>query len=149
MVAATGTGQTRRRTDVSVRRMVARGATKRCAVCGSGRLFTGWFHMADRCPSCAYRFEREEGFFLGAYVMNLVIAQVLVMLVAVVPTIILLDTRPGASLVPVLVAGVAAAVLAPFVFYPFSKTLWVAVELSLRPADEAEPGDMATPGRRS
>ena len=34
------------------------------------------------------------------------------------------------------------AVLAPLFFYPFSKTLWVAIELTLRPIDEAEPGDV-------
>lgn len=32
--------------------------------------------------------------------------------------------------------------LAPLSFYPFSKTLWVAIELTLRPIDEAEPSDV-------
>ncbi len=123
------------------KRMLLRGALKRCASCGGRRLFTGWFRMAPTCPTCGYRFEREEGFFLGAYVMNLVFAQSLVMLLAVLPTIVLLDTNPDASLLPVLVGGVVGAVLAPIAFYPFSKTLWVAVELILRPRDEVEPGD--------
>jgi len=131
-------------------RMILRGATKRCAACGGGGLFAGWFRMAPRCGRCGYHFEREEGFFLGAYVMNLVVAQALVMLLAVLPTIVLLNADPDASLVPVLVGGVAAAVLAPFAFYPFSKTLWVAVELILRPRDQVEPGDarteLVTPG---
>ena len=63
-------------TPLSPRRMLLRGTAKRCALCGGGRLFSGWVRMAERCPSCGYRFEREEGFFLGAYVMNLVIARV-------------------------------------------------------------------------
>ena len=122
-------------------RMLLRGAAKRCPSCGGRRLFLGWFRMAERCPTCGYRFEREEGFFLGAYVMNLVIAQGLVILLAVIPTIVLLDSEADANLVPVVLAGVLGAVLAPLVFYPFSKTLWVAIELILRPIDVKEPGD--------
>lgn len=123
-------------------RMLLRGAMKRCPACGTGRLFSGWFRMADRCPGCGYQFAREEGFFLGAYVMNLVIAQGLVMILAVIPTIIMLNADPDASLVPVIVGGLIGAVLAPLFFYPFSKTLWVAIELTLRPIDEAEPSDV-------
>ena len=121
--------------------MLRRGATLRCPACGARGLFRGWFRMVERCPGCGYRFEREEGFFLGAYVMNLAIAQGLVMLLAVIPTIVLLNRDPDASLAPVIVAGLIGAVLAPMVFYPFSKTLWVAIELMLRPVDEIEPGD--------
>lgn len=134
--------QSARTVTPSAGRLLWRGATKRCAACGGRRLFTGWFRMADRCPSCGYRFEREEGFFLGAYVMNLVIAQGLVMLLAVVPTIVLLNANPDASLWPAVLGGVVGAVVAPFVFYPYSKTLWVAVELTLRPVDEVEPSDV-------
>jgi len=125
----------------SARSMLGRGAAKRCAACGGRSLFTGWFRMVERCPRCRYRFEREEGFFLGAYVMNIGIAQVLIMVLAVVPTIALLNANPDASLVPVIAGGLVGAVLAPIFFYPFSKTLWVANELILRPIDEDEPGD--------
>jgi hypothetical protein len=128
-------------TMTTTMRMLLRGAAKRCPVCGGGRLFTGWFRMADRCPTCAYRFEREEGFFLGAYVMNLVIAQGLVILLAVVPAIVLFNADPDASLKPIVAGGALAAVVAPFFFYPWSKTLWVAVELIMRPLHASEPSD--------
>ena len=123
-------------------RMLLRGAMKRCPACGTGRLFSRWFRMADRCPGCGYQFAREEGFFLGAYVMNLAIAQGLVMMLAVIPTIIMLNANPDASLVPIFAGGLIGAVLAPLFFYPYSKTLWVAIELTLRPIDEAEPSDV-------
>ncbi len=133
--------QTRSGTAATPARMLRRGAAKRCASCGGRRLFTGWFRMAPACPTCGYRFEREEGFFLGAYVLNLAFAQGLVMLLAVVPTIVLRNADPDASLLPVVVGAVVATVLAPIAFYPFSKTLWVAIELILRPRDEVEPDD--------
>ena len=122
-------------------RMLVRGPAKRGAVCGGGRLFPRWFRMAERCLRRGYRFEREEGFFLGAYVMNLVIAQGLVILLAVVPTIVLLNADVDASLAPVVIRGVVGAVLAPLFFYPGSKTLWVAFELIMRPLHESEPED--------
>ncbi len=121
-------------------RMLLRGAAKRCPACGGGRLFTGWFRMADRCPTCAYRFEREEGFFLGAYAINLGITEGLVLL-AIIPSILLAANDPDTSIVPILAAAVVAAVVAPLVFYPFSRTIWAAVDLLLRPSDSPEPDD--------
>jgi uncharacterized protein (DUF983 family) len=123
--------------------MVRRGLAKRCPLCGSGDLFTGWFTMRERCPRCRYRFEREEGFFLGAYVVNLAVTEGLVLLLAIVPCIILFANDPDVSVVPVVLAGLAAAVLGPMLFYPFSKTLWTAVDLVLRPVDAPEPTDRA------
>lgn len=81
--------------------------------------------------------------------MNLALAQGLVMLVAVAPAIVLLNADADANLVPVIVGGLIGTVLAPLFFYRFSKTLWVAIELTLRPVDETEPGDvrLGRPGR--
>ena len=129
------------RTPPSPARMLARGLTKRCPLCGSGGLFVRWFRMRERCPRCGYRFEREEGFFLGAYVVNLGIAEGLVLLLGIVPCIAFLAANPDASLVPIFVSGLAAAVLAPLVFYPFSRTLWSAIDLILRPVHAVEPTD--------
>jgi uncharacterized protein (DUF983 family) len=122
-------------------RMLARGLLKRCALCGAGKLFTRWFRMKERCPGCGYRFEREEGFFLGAYVINLAVAQAVVVVLAVVPAIVLLARNPDTSIVPILAGGIAGAVLAPIAFYPFSKTVWTAFDLIMRPVSAREPSD--------
>ena len=124
-------------------RMIGRGLVKRCPLCGGGGLFTGWFRMRERCPRCGYLFEREEGFFLGAYVINLAITQGLLLLLAIVPLIVLLNSRPDQSLVPIVVGGLAAALVGPLAFYPFSKTIWTAIDLILRPVDAPEPPDRA------
>ena len=121
--------------------MLVRGLTKRCPLCGTGRLFTGWFRMKERCPGCHYRFEREEGFFLGAYVINLAITEGLLILFAIIPAIALFAADPQRSASPLIVSGLIAAVLGPFAFYPFSKTLWTAIELIFRPKDATEPTD--------
>jgi uncharacterized protein (DUF983 family) len=121
--------------------MLGRGLLKRCALCGGGRLFTGWFRMKERCPRCGYLFEREEGFFLGAYVINLAIAQGLVIVLAVVPAIVLLSRNPDTSIVPIVVGGILGAVLGPVAFYPYSKTIWTAFDLIMRPVSSREPTD--------
>lgn len=121
--------------------MLARGVAKRCPLCGGRHLFTRWFRMKERCPRCGYLFEREEGFFLGAYVINLAIAQGVVIVAAVVPAIVLLARNPDTSVVPIVVAGIVGAVVAPLAFYPFSKTIWTAFDLMLRPATAREPTD--------
>jgi hypothetical protein len=121
--------------------MLGRALLKRCPLCGAGRLFTRWFRMKERCPGCGYRFEREEGFFLGAYVINLAIAQGMVILLAVVPLIVRLAGDPDASIAPFIVGGVIGAVVAPMVFYPWSKTIWTAFDLMLRPVSVEEPAD--------
>jgi uncharacterized protein (DUF983 family) len=118
-----------------------RGLTKRCAVCGSGGLYDGWFRMKERCPGCGYLFEREEGFFLGAYVVNLAITEGLLIAFAIVPAIVLFAADPHRSVRPLIISGLVAAVLGPLAFYPFSKTLWTAVELIFRPKEAAEPTD--------
>ena len=120
--------------------MLARGAMKRCPLCGGGGLFTRWFQMLPRCPGCGHHFEREEGFFLGAYAINLGITEGLVLL-AIIPSILLAADDPDTSIVPILAAAVVAAVVSPLVFYPFSRTIWAAVDLLLRPSDSREPVD--------
>jgi uncharacterized protein (DUF983 family) len=121
--------------------MLGRGLRRRCARCGGEGLFHSWFRIRDRCPRCGYLFAREEGFWLGAYVMNLAVTEGLLALLGVVPAIALLAANPDASVIPVMVAGLVAAVVGPLAFHPFSRTIWVAIELIMRPASEAEPGD--------
>lgn len=114
-------------------RMILRGLTLRCAFCGSRDLFRGWFRMRESCPSCAHRFHVESGFFLGAYAINFAVTEGLLLL-ALVPYIVLSASNPQTA-VPVLPfagAALAGAILGPVLFYPFSRTLWVALELIFR-----------------
>jgi uncharacterized protein (DUF983 family) len=123
--------------------MVVRALLRRCAVCGSGKLFDGWFRMRRRCPRCGYLFAREEGFFLGAILMNFAITEALLAIFGIIPLIAVLAANPDANIVPVVVGAVVAVVVGPLAFYPLSRTLWVALELILGPAGRREPGDRA------
>ena len=56
-------------------RTIGRGLIRHCPNCGQGRLFRRWFRMVDRCPRCGHQFDREEGFWLGAYVINFAVTE--------------------------------------------------------------------------
>ena len=87
--------------------------------------------MVERCPRCDYKFEREEGFFLGAYVISLGVTQLAVVAYIAVAIV---ATLPDPPLLVLSVGGAAVAVLTPLLAYPFSKTLWTAIDLAMHPA---------------
>jgi len=96
--------------------------------------------MKTHCPQCGYRFEREEGFFLGAYVINLAVSELAVVVVVVILIVQEARGRAG-SLVPWIVVSAGIQVILPFFFYPFSKTIWSALDLAMRPLDPHEEAE--------
>jgi len=105
--------------------MLWRGLTKRCARCGSGRLFRRWFAMVPDCPRCGLHFEREPGYWTGALAFNMILTGGLFAVVFVVMLVVTMPDPPVAAMLAVLVPIV---VLGPIVAYPWSKTVWVAVD---------------------
>lgn len=87
--------------------------------------------MAARCPRCGYVFEREEGFFLGALVVNLAITEGLLLVLSIIPFIALNAAGRAPDAATFAAVAVVAAVVAPLAFYPFSRTVWAAVDLMM------------------
>ena len=52
--------------------IITRGLTNRCPNCGGHSLFKPGkvFQLADACPDCGLRFEKDDGFYLGAMSLN-------------------------------------------------------------------------------
>ena len=87
--------------------------------------------MHERCTSCGLVVGRgEHDYFLGAMMLNLIAAE---LTCAAVIVSVVLVTWPSPQWKLVTYGGAALAVAAPFLFYPFSKTLWLAVDLVFRP----------------
>jgi uncharacterized protein (DUF983 family) len=110
---------------VSKSRMLGRGATKRCARCGSGHLFHRYFTMVDDCPGCGLHFEREQGYWAGALAINIMSVGAVFAITFLVAMIL---TVPDVPVVPMLAIFVPLAALGPILWYPFSKTIWVAID---------------------
>ena len=117
--------------------LLKRGLLKRCPRCGSKHLFHHWFHMVERCPTCGYRFEREPGFFLGAYFINFAIAEGF-LFVLVMGYLLWKSQHPEAGVALPLLVGITIGVVAPIALYPFSKTIWSAFDLLMTPMEMEE-----------
>lgn len=117
-------------------KLLWRGFTKHCPVCGKGKLFQRWFTMLERCPRCNLRFERIDGHLTGALGINTVISIIVVIGVGILGGIV---TWPELPLTPLVTTITAVAALFPIFFYPFSKTVWTAIDLRMRPP---EPGEV-------
>jgi uncharacterized protein (DUF983 family) len=112
-----------------------RALTRRCPYCGSPGIFDGYFALRERCPRCGVQFEREEGYFLGAYALNLIVAEFLGLGLAIV-LLFKTDLR-HLSLIWQEIIAVTLAIAFPVILFPFSRTVWIAMDLVFHPP---EPG---------
>lgn len=111
--------------------MVGRALRLRCPACGVGRMFHGWIHLHDFCESCGFRFDRnEKDYFIGSYTINLIVSELIV--VAAMVAVILI-TWPDVPWDTMKWSIIACMIPAPLVTYPFSKSLWLATDLTFQP----------------
>ena len=112
--------------------MFARGAVKHCPRCGQGHLFNGWWTMKERCPRCGLHFEGrpEEGHMLGGMTINIgLTAGTLILGMFIYIVVLATSDGGGPPLWFVVATSAALAVILPLLFYPFTKTIWVAAEI--------------------
>ena len=107
---------------------MGRGLTRRCARCGSRHLFKHWMTMVPDCPRCGLHFEREQGYWAGALAINMILVGGLF---AIAFGIAIVLTLPDIPVGPLLAILVPIMIIGPIVAYPFSKTIWVAIDLAL------------------
>lgn len=86
--------------------------------------------MAETCPGCHHHFERHEGYWLGAVAINTV-ATLGVFAAAFVGAMV--ATWPDPPWTAITIGAVALNAIFPIVFYPWSKTIWVALDLAMHP----------------
>jgi hypothetical protein len=80
-------------------------------------------------------FEREEGFFLGAFVVNFgVMLLSLALFIGIGVAATLPDPPPG----KLAAGGMLVGVLVPIAFYPISRTFWSAIDLIMKPLEPQE-----------
>jgi uncharacterized protein (DUF983 family) len=102
----------------------------RCPVCGRGALFRGFLQPRERCPACGFRLEREDGYYLGAMLLNVIVAE---LLFVVGFAIALLRTWPNPPWTLLTVVSMVGVALLPILLYPFSRSVWLAPDLVVQP----------------
>ena len=114
---------------------LCRGFALRCPRCGAGRLFRTWFRMHDGCPTCGLSFVREPGFYLGSIYINYGVT-VIVTGAAYAAAVLV----AGLSSRTALVGCLGLAVLLPILFFPFARSLLLALDTGVN-REQAAPAD--------
>jgi uncharacterized protein (DUF983 family) len=120
---------------VSPARALLRGLGCRCAHCGSGHIFASYFRLRERCPRCGLRFQRHEGQWSGDIGINTVATTALLFVVLLGGTLLMWNHLNAALLLGV---AAVAAIVFPIAFIPVAKSLWVAIDLVMRPVEPSE-----------
>lgn len=114
---------------------LARSARLSCPACGGRSVFQSPFRVRPFCPACGAIFQREEGFFVGAIMLNVVITEAVVMVAA--GALLLLLPALEEALLPFLFA---VALLFPVAFYHHSWSLWLAGDHLVEGLPRRRPG---------
>ena len=64
-----------------IKQVLGRCARLLCPACGKEKIFTQPFKIRHHCPECMSLFKREEGFFVGAILANVVTTEAVILLV--------------------------------------------------------------------
>jgi len=104
---------------------LSRALRLRCPRCGETPLFRGWFAMAEACVLCGLRFERAQGYFVGAIYINYAVTTGIA-----VSGFFLLWGLLEFSTRDQLLVLVPIVVVFPLWFFRYSRSLWLALEWS-------------------
>ena len=116
------------RRAVRVRRAFGRAARLACPRCGAGRMFRGWFRMAPACEFCGLRFERAQGYFVGAIYVNYAATTLVV-----IGGYFLLWAVTELSTAAQLALWLPVVVVFPLWFFRYSRSFWLALEYTVNP----------------
>jgi uncharacterized protein (DUF983 family) len=120
--------------------MVGRALSRRCPRCGE-TAFSSYFRLLEHCHRCGLRFEREPGYWVGALIINttVIFGSFVVLFAGGI-----LVFWPDVPWVGLMVVTAAVNAVLPVLFYPVSKTLWMALELSWHPLEDQEIAEAAS-----
>ena len=91
-----------------------------CPACGETSIVERPFHIRHHCPVCMSLYKREDGFFVGAILANVVITELVILVFCFFCLLVL-----GADYEKVLVVLFIVALLFPVAFYHHSWSLWL------------------------
>ena len=107
--------------------MVGRALRRRCPRCAEKEIWRSWFNLEESCPQCHYRFEREEGYWVMAIIVNTAIVEAIFAVFFVGG---LIASWPEIDWAYLLGTALVTNAILPFLFFPYSKTLWMALDLA-------------------
>ena len=106
-----------------IRRTFRRALRLLCPACGESSIIQKPFHVKHHCTYCRALFKREEGFFVGAILMNVVTSELIILFVCFIALLLF-----GAKYENVLWVLFVVALLFPVAFFHHSWSLWLAFD---------------------
>ncbi len=114
---------------------LGRAIRRKCPYCGGGGIFDGWFTLKQHCPHCQVRYANEDGYFLGSYIVNIGVTEVLTVLI-----VIWMIVGGAMSVLEMQIYGASLAIALPIFFYPFALLIWIAIDITFHdPATRKQP----------
>lgn len=114
--------------------IISRSLRLRCPACGRASIVSSPFRIRQDCRSCGVSFNREEGFFVGAIMANVVTTELVILLAYLLALAIGHD-------IDQLVIGVllGLAVTFPLAFYHHSWSLWLGFDHLIESLPKLKP----------
>ena len=100
--------------------------------------------MNSHCPRCGLKFEREQGYFVGAIYINYAATVAIA-----IPGFFLLDAFTSLTVHQQLVLWIPFAVLFPLLFFHHSRSLWLALDHLFNPAKSLYSVPLSKPASSS
>jgi ribosomal protein S27AE len=104
----------------SILSVLSRSLRLLCPACGQSFIASGPFRIRHHCPKCHSLFKREEGFFVGAILANVMTTELTILLCSVIWLTVI-----GSNYESVLAGLFVVALVFPVVFYHHSWSLWL------------------------
>jgi uncharacterized protein (DUF983 family) len=116
-------GKAMRKNRPAITSLLLRCLMLRCPVCGGQSIAQRPFQIRHHCTSCGALFKREDGFFVGAIMANVMTTEFLILVVYLI-------SLPLFSFEDQLVIRllIVLAVLFPLAFYHHSWSLWLSFD---------------------
>ena len=107
-----------------------RGLAHRCPNCGQSTLFKPgtFFKLNPACSVCGFRFDTDEGSFLGAFALNYGVST----FAAVVPVVVV-SYHFGLSTPLIAALALSASVVVPTLLYRPSRSWWLMCDVIFEP----------------
>jgi len=119
--------------------LLLRGWRLQCPRCGARTLFRTWLRMHERCAVCGLRFEREQGYFVGAIYLNYAVTVVIV-----ISGYFLLALWTAMSLAQQLVLWGLVSLVCPLLLFRRTRGLWLGFDFIFNPVrQDASEDDKA------
>ena len=117
-------------------RLLGRALRLSCPNCGKGPVLQHWLKMRVRCGTCGIRLERgEHDYFAGSMLLNFCLTGLLLMIGVVV---LIVTTKPDIEWSVLEYGGPVAMLALPLILFPFTKLLWLAADIAMRPVSPEE-----------